>query len=219
MESGFISLTIYGNSMNRKHTNFRRKPRADRDESGVAPEAAPISEPEENGEPGHGRNEGRDYRGGRDGREGRDPKDQERMDKEFLKEMEMRIGYFLESGERELELEPMNSYRRRMVHDMVKNFGLTSESRGEDRSRYVTLIKTEETKVPAGKAPRLWDFGNQVFPVNPGSKGIHLALKLDGTVEIYQASEKKHIVDDRVVTSKAIRIRKGKILQPEDPGY
>lgn len=136
----------------------------------------------------------------------------------------MRIAYFLRSPEEELELEPMNSYRRRMVHTIGVKFNLRTESRGADRDRYVCLVKTPETLAPEAEAApagrvRLWDFGSQTFPVNPGQHGIHMALKVDGSLELFREQDRAHIVADRVVTSREFRVRQGRILQPDDPGY
>lgn len=143
----------------------------------------------------------------------------ERIEKEFAREIEMRIGYFLESDEDELELEPMNSYRRRLVHNIAKNFNLASESRGEDRERYVTLLKTEETQAPPTRRTRLWDYGSQTFHVNPGDKGVHMALKIDGSVELFNEHDRKNVAFDRVVTGSEFRVRKGRIVEPGEPGY
>lgn len=142
------------------------------------------------------------------------------MDRDFLRELEMRISYFLQSEEQSLDLEPMNSYRRRIVHTVAKKYSMTSESRGEDRERYVCLNKSGETPAPTEKPNvRLWDFGTQSFTVNPGENGLHLALKIDGSVEIWNEREKNQIIADRVVNANEIRIRQGKILVPGDPGY
>ena len=160
----------------------------------------------------------------------RDPADiKERIDREFAREIEMRISYFLQSPEEELELEPMNSYRRRMVHSIAGKYHLRTESRGEDRDRYVCLVKTDETvSVPDAPATaesrptprvRLWDYGNQTFPVNPGKNGIHMALKVDGSLEIFREAERSHVLAERVVTSREFRVRQGRILMPGDPGY
>ena len=153
--------------------------------------------------------------------ESRDPAEiKEKIDREFGREIEMRIGYFLQSEERELDLEPMNSYRRRMVHTIAKKFTLDSESRGEDRERYVCLLKTQETtQSPPPSRARMWDFGSQNFNVNPGQHGIRMALKIDGSVEIWRASEQSHIITDRVVTTQEFRIRQGKIVMPGEAGY
>lgn len=144
----------------------------------------------------------------------------ERIEKEFSREIEMRVTYFLNSDEQELALEPMNSYRRMVVHTVAKKNGLGTESRGEDRDRHVCLLKTSET--PKAAAPgkvRLWDFGSQSFPVKPGENGIHMALKVDGSLEIWQEREKKNIIADRIIHDSEFRIRKGKILVPGEAGY
>jgi R3H domain len=178
----------------------------------------------------------------------RDPAEaKERIDRDFAREIEMRIAYFLQSPEEELELEAMNSYRRRMVHNIASRYHLRSESRGEDRDRYVCLVKTpettatadpaaepaagaegEETGEEASEAPRevraprpvrLWDYGSQTFPVNPGPQGIHMALKADGSIEMLRNEDRSHVVSDRLVTTHEFRVRNGKILIPGDPGY
>ena len=144
----------------------------------------------------------------------------ERMEKEFLREMEMRIAYFIQSDETELELEPMNSYRRRIAHNLASNYNMKSESRGEERERRVCLLKTGETSsAPPSPKVRLWDFGVQTFNVTPGEKGIHMALKIDGSVELYREGEKKNIIADRVIEATEFRVRKGKIVVPGEAGY
>lgn len=144
----------------------------------------------------------------------------EKIDRDFQRELEMRIAYFLQSADEELELEPMNSYRRRITHNLAKKYNMTSESRGEDRERYVCLVKTDETPpVLESSKVRLWDFGSQTFAVNPGVDGLRLALKIDGSLEIWREGEKNHIIAERLVTAKEVRIRKGQILVPGDQGY
>ncbi len=144
----------------------------------------------------------------------------ERIEKDFIREMEMRIAYFIQSDEPELELEPMNSYRRRIAHNLASKYNMNSESRGEDRERRVCLVKTGETSSdPPQSKVRLWDYGIQTFTVNPGEKGIRMALKIDGSVELYREGEKKNIIADRVVEASEFRVRKGKILVPGESGY
>ena len=144
---------------------------------------------------------------------------QERQEKKFLEELENRIKYFLMSEDRQLELEPMNSYKRRLVHKLAVQYKLGTESRGEEPERWVCLIRTEEAVMPEGRKPRLWDFGVQTFPVNPGKEGIRLALKSDGSLEVWSEAERHRILDDRLVTSRQVRIRNGKIVTPDDPEW
>jgi spoIIIJ-associated protein len=47
-----------------------------------------------------------------------------------------------ESGERR-ELDPMNAFERKVVHDVVLEAGLRSESEGEDPDRYVVVLPAE----------------------------------------------------------------------------
>jgi hypothetical protein len=84
----------------------------------------------------------------------------------------------------------------------------------------VCLIRTEEAVMPKGKSrAKLWDFGAQTFPVNPGEHGVRIALKADGSVELWSESDRHRIVDERLVTSRQIRVRHGKIVTPEDPDW
>ena len=44
-----------------------------------------------------------------------------------------------ETGER-VEMQPMNAFERKVVHDVVLEAGLASESEGEDPQRYVVVL-------------------------------------------------------------------------------
>ena len=48
----------------------------------------------------------------------------------------------------------MNSFRRRMVHKIGTKYKLTSESKGEGINRSVSLIKTEQTKIPENNSAK-----------------------------------------------------------------
>lgn len=200
-------------------------------------------------------------RGG-DHREPRDDAAKERAEREFRRELETRFNFFLDSDEDELELEPMNSFRRRIAHTVAKEFNFDTESRGEEPNRYVALIKTEDSAAPEGgitpepeddepaeeqpreareerrparsdrpaarserpaargeRPARKWDYGNQTFPIEPGDKGLRLALKIDGSLEVWRESEEDYIIFDRMVTAREVRVRDGKIVQPGEPGW
>jgi hypothetical protein len=166
--------------------------------------------------------------------------------------MESRLNLFIESDEEQLALEPMNSFRRRMVHNLATAYALQTESRGDGPERHVFLIKTPDSAVPAERpqpparerdeAPRpargrererdperdeprergpgrALDYGSQTFPVNPGRSGVRMALKRDGSIELYQERDKSQVVSERLVTAREIRVRDGKILQPGDPEW
>jgi hypothetical protein len=189
--------------------------------------------------------------------------DRERAELEFTAEMHERLQQFLASDEQGLALEPMNSFRRRIVHNLAKEYNIETESRGEERERHVYLIRTASSAAPTGatnrpaesgepresrapRAPRevrevretrrpreahaedatdfpsssrVWDFGSQTFSVNPGEHGVHMAVKRDGSVEIFQERDRAHVVVERLVTARQFRVRKNQILQPGEPGW
>ena len=93
-------------------------------------------------------------------------------DELFLKELETVFISFIESSKEQLDLEPMNSYKRRLAHKLSGQFQLESESIGEDKNRAVLLKKTPQTKIPGNrkfKAPRI-DTGNETYYANPEFK-------------------------------------------------
>ncbi len=144
----------------------------------------------------------------------------DRAEEAFAEELETRIRYFVQSGDKELELEPMNSYRRRLVHQIAKPYKLDSDSRGEDPKRYVCLIKSGKSEIPEGVAkPRAWDFGTITYPVDPGPDGLRLALLVDGSLEIWRERQSRMVLHERVVKARQVRIRNGKIVEPGETGW
>ena len=156
-------------------------------------------------------------------REGPPLSDEERREKQeqrFLESVEKRIKYFLISEDAELDMEPMNSYKRRLVHKIAVDYKLGTESRGEEPERRVCLLRTGETEVPTGRdRPRMVDFGTQTFPVSAGKDGLHLALKMDGSIELWDERATRDVLHDRLVTSAESRIRNSKIVTPDDPDW
>ena len=49
-----------------------------------------------------------------------------------------------DSGE-PMDLKPMNAADRRIIHQLAAEYGLTSESVGEDRDRHIVLKVSEDT--------------------------------------------------------------------------
>ena len=144
----------------------------------------------------------------------------DRAEKMFLEELETRVQYFMRSDSQELEFEPMNSFKRRLVHQVSKPYTLKTESRGEEPGRYVCLVKTEQSAPPEGaKMARAWDFGTQSIAVDPGEAGLRIALKTDGSVEIFRDADRHLDLDQKLVTTRQFRIRGGKIVVPGDPAW
>ena len=63
-------------------------------------------------------------------------------DQELMTDINAAIVRFIQSDESQLQMEPMNSYRRRMVHKIGTEYKLSSESTGEGDSR-----RSEERRV------------------------------------------------------------------------
>ena len=156
-----------------------------------------------------------------DRQDSRDDKDfKDKADAEFTADIENRIRYFMESDSKELEFEPMNSYKRRLAHQVANPYKLKTDSRGEEPARCVVLTKSSQSELPKGVSrPRLWDFGSLTLAVNPGEDGLRMALKVDGSVEIWREDQSRLTLDDKVVKARQIRIRKGKIVEPGEPGW
>lgn len=47
----------------------------------------------------------------------------------------------LDAGEARVDFDPMTSYERKIVHDLISERGLTSESEGEARDRHIVLSR------------------------------------------------------------------------------
>ncbi|NCX64750.1 MAG: DNA-binding protein, partial [Actinobacteria bacterium] len=47
----------------------------------------------------------------------------------------------LEETDKEQHLKPMSSYDRKLVHDMVAEAGMVSESEGQGRDRHIVIRK------------------------------------------------------------------------------
>ncbi len=46
----------------------------------------------------------------------------------------------LDAGEARVDLEPMSSYERKLVHDLVRDAGLSSDSEGEGAARHIVVL-------------------------------------------------------------------------------
>ncbi len=60
------------------------------------------------------------------------------QDEDALREVEEAIDEALDQG-RPVELPPRNNYLRRLQHQVIERYGLTSESKGEEPYRRVVI--------------------------------------------------------------------------------
>ena len=89
-------------------------------------------------------------------------------DQELMTEINVALISFIKSNETHLQMDPMNSYRRRMVHKIGTEFKLTSESTGEGDNRSVQLEKTNASAIPENvNKKRVFDRGIEIFYSKP----------------------------------------------------
>ena len=138
-------------------------------------------------------------------------------DEELIAEINDAIVRFIKSEETQLQLEPMNSFRRRMVHKIGTKYKLTSESTGEGINRSVSLRKTEQTEIPGNiMQNNVIDRGIEIFYSKPGTE---IVLRKDGSFGIVLNERETRILDRRPVEDGEFRIRQNKIICRNDSNW
>ena len=138
-------------------------------------------------------------------------------DEELIAEISDALVRFIKSEETQLQLEPMNSFRRRMVHKIGTKYKLTSESNGEGINRSVSLRKTEQTEIPENiMQNNVIDRGIEIFYSKPGAE---IVLRKDGSFGIALNERETRILDKRPVEGGEFRIRQNKIVCRNDSNW
>jgi len=138
-------------------------------------------------------------------------------DQELMTEINAALISFIKSNETHLQMDPMNSYRRRMVHKIGTEFKLTSESTGEGDSRAVRLEKTNVSAIPENvNKKRVLDRGIEIFYVKPGAE---IVLRNDGSFGISLKERETRVLDKRTVEDGEFRIRENKIICKDDSNW
>ena len=138
-------------------------------------------------------------------------------DEELISEINNALVSFIKSEETLLQLEPMNSFRRRMVHKIGTKYKLTSESTGEGINRSVSLKKTELTEIPENIIKDNYiDRGIEIFYAKPGTE---IVLRKDGSFGIERNDPETRIIDKRPVEDGEFRIRQNKIVCRHDSNW
>ena len=136
---------------------------------------------------------------------------------ELIAEINDAVVLFVKSEETHLQLEPMNSFRRRMVHKIGTNYKLTSESTGEGINRSVSLRKTELTEIPENIIQNnVIDRGIEIFYAKPETE---IVLRKDGSFGIALNEREIRILDRRPVEEGEFRIRQNKIVCRNDNNW
>ena len=138
-------------------------------------------------------------------------------DQELMTEINMALVRFINSDDTHLQLEPMNSYRRRIVHKIGTKYKLTSESTGEGVSRAVRLGKTNSTAIPENMNYNIMiDRGSEVFYAK---RGAEIVLRNDGSFGISLKDRESRIIDRRTVEDGEFRIHENKIICKQDSNW
>lgn len=139
------------------------------------------------------------------------------MDEEnFLDQYEEVFRDFISSDQQQLEMEPMNSYFRKLLHDLGTEFKFETTSNGEGPERHILVRKTEESKAPEKtlrKKRQTWSFGDREFFVDSTSNSVEVYLDRNGNVGFYdKRSDPKHIARKKVTTG-SFKIKENKIIE------
>jgi len=138
-------------------------------------------------------------------------------DQELVTEINTALIRFIKSGDSHMQLEPMNSYRRRMVHKIGTKFKLASESIGEGDRRSVRLEKTDVSAVPEKiHTKKIFDRGIEIFYSKPGEE---IVLRNDGSFGIFLKERESSVLDKRIVEDGEFRIRENKIICKDDSNW
>ena len=146
-----------------------------------------------------------------------DDMDLSSSDEELIAEISDALVRFIKSEETQLQMEPMNSFRRRMVHKIGSKYKLTSESTGEGINRSVSLRKTELTEIPGNiMQNNVIDRGIEIFYSKPGTE---IVLRKDGSFGISLNERETRVLDRRPVEDGEFRIRQNKIICRNDSNW
>ena len=142
--------------------------------------------------------------------------DYKEKDEEFVLNHEELLIQFFESDDDVLSLEPMNSYYRRLVHNLAKRYKYETHSEGEGDQRHIVLTKTPKIALPERiqkKSPVVWDFGDREFFIDPLKKGMEIYLGKDGSIGIYDDNNGVDYITKKKVQSSSFKIRRNKIVE------
>ena len=135
-------------------------------------------------------------------------------DQELMTKINSALIRFIKSDDSHMQLEPMNSYQRRMVHKIGTTFKLASESTGEGDCRSVRLEKTDVSAVPENiNKNKIFDRGIEIFYSKPGEE---IVLRNDGSFGILLKERESSVLDKRTVEDGEFRIRDNKIICKDD---
>ncbi|MDT8445371.1 MAG: R3H domain-containing nucleic acid-binding protein [bacterium] len=143
-------------------------------------------------------------------------------EEEFMVEVAELLKTFMESDLSEQHLPAMNSYYRRLTHQLATRFGLDTRSEGEAKDRHIVVAKTDDSTVPEDlpeKKNIIWNFGDQEFFVDPMQREVDIYLAEDGTVGVWDASAPVRVLDRKKVNTGSFKIKQSQIVLITSPNW
>ena len=112
---------------------------------------------------------------------------------EFLDYYAERLVSFIQSDEEMIHLEPMNSFYRRLIHNLAIRFKLKTHSEGENRERHIVITKAGDSSIPKDLNLRtpVWDWGDREFLVNSLEEEVEIVLNRDGSFGLKNLIKKR----------------------------
>ena len=143
------------------------------------------------------------------------------MDDQLIETYEQEYTEFLNSAEEVMHLPPMNSYQRRLVHQLASEFKFETSSEGEGDQRHVVVRKNENSAIPSKKistgSPK-WNFGDKEFIVN-SLESVYVYLAKDGSIGTWDESVTLPVIAKKLVTSGSFKVKNSQIIEIQDPEW
>ncbi len=137
---------------------------------------------------------------------------------EFLDYYAERLVSFIQSDEEMIHLEPMNSFYRRLIHNLAIRFKLKTHSEGENRERHIVITKAGDSSIPKDLNLRtpVWDWGDREFLVNSLEEEVEIVLNRDGSFGLKKFDKKAKLLDAQKITTGSFKIKNNKIITIHD---
>ena len=143
-------------------------------------------------------------------------------EEEFLESMADSLKEFMASPDTERHLPAMNSFHRRLTHQLATRFGLETRSEGDNKERHIVVAKTSDSAVPED-LPHVqqmnWNFGDREFFVDPLQAVVEVYLAKDGTIGSWSKNLPTGILAKKKITSGSFKIKQDKIVEIHDPEW
>ncbi len=144
------------------------------------------------------------------------------MDDEILNQYEEEFRKFLSGKTKTLHLPPMNSYQRRLLHQLALEFKFNTGSEGEGEDRHVVVSKTPESAAPEKKQTNrgpVWSYGDREFMVDSKRRSVWVYLAKDGSVGTLEPDTNTPLLTKKKITTGSFKVKNSRIVEIVDPEW